>query len=93
MLSPLRPIPFRVMAKQLEHFGVIDTGEMPDPTGVTCHIFRWFRMGLGTGKYYSFPYDGENAIVVEPELEGILAYFDIDHDEFMDDCPSHEHNN
>lgn len=82
MYGPLAPLPYEVMRDRLEHFDIIECGE-DDGIGGCCRVFRLFRMGCGTGTYYNFPFDGNKAIITEPEIAGVLDYFGIDHARFM----------
>lgn len=84
MYGPLRPLPYDQMRDRLEVFGIVECGENEDPLGGCCRVFRLMRMGLGTGEYYNFPFEDSDAVIPEPEIAGMLAYFGIEQDEFMD---------
>lgn len=74
------------MRARLEDFDVIECGENDDPVGGCCRVLRFFRMGVSTGFYYNFPFDGNHMVIPEPEIIQVLDYFGIDHDGFMQDC-------
>lgn len=84
--GPVRPLPYAVMRARLEAFDVIECGESDDASG-PCRVLRFFKMGVGTGTYYNFPFDGNKAIVPEPEIIAVLDYFEIERADFMNDCP------
>lgn len=67
---------------------MIDCGAGTIPGFYGCHIFRKMVLGVSFSDYYPLIYDGENEILPEPEIIGILDYFDIDHADFMKGCPN-----
>ena len=69
----LQPIAYAEFRNRLSEFDIIED----ESTFRGARTFRQYRMGVGLSHFYSVSYRGDEAEVLPPTIEAILAHFGV----------------